>query len=120
MEEKQQLEEQHRAVMDKYKYKRRQIRELQEDLQTMSHTLDNLCRDDEAYKEMIDEKQCKVMQVQTIFVSKENILEQFGRVLTQIESISSDSSSHEHVSENIFETLGLSFNSFQLAVEQRT
>lgn len=33
MEEKQQLEEQMRAVMDKYKYKRRQIRELQEDLQ---------------------------------------------------------------------------------------
>ena len=32
MEEKQQLEEQMRAVMDKYKYKRRQIRELQEDL----------------------------------------------------------------------------------------
>ena len=48
MEEKEQLEEQMRAVMDKYKYKRRQIRELQEDLQTMSHTLDNLSRDEEA------------------------------------------------------------------------
>ena len=33
MDEKQQLDEQMRAVMDKYKYKRRQIRELQEDLQ---------------------------------------------------------------------------------------
>ena len=33
MEDKQQLEEQLRAVMDKYKYKRRQMRELQEDLQ---------------------------------------------------------------------------------------
>jgi len=42
MEEKSQLEEQLRAVMDKYKYKRRQIRELQEDLQTMSRTMDNL------------------------------------------------------------------------------
>ena len=48
MEEKRQLEEQMRAVMDKYKYKRRQIRELQEDLQTMGHTLDNLTRDEEA------------------------------------------------------------------------
>ena len=37
MEEKQQLEEQLRAVMDKFKYKRRQIRELQEDLQ-VGHT----------------------------------------------------------------------------------
>ena len=42
MEEKSQLEEQLRAVMDKYKYKRRQIRELQEDLQTMGRTMDNL------------------------------------------------------------------------------
>ena len=63
MEEKQQLEEQHRAVMDKFKYKRRQIRELQDDLQTMSHTLDNLCRDEDAYVQMIDEKQNKILQV---------------------------------------------------------
>ena len=48
MEDKQQVEEQLRAVMDKYKYKRRQIRELQEDLQTMGHTLDNLARDEDA------------------------------------------------------------------------
>lgn len=33
MDKKQQLDEQMRAVMDKYKYKRRQIRELQDDLQ---------------------------------------------------------------------------------------
>lgn len=56
MDEKQHLEEQMRAVMDKYKYKRRQIRELQEDLQTMSNTLDNLKRDEDAYDEMVEEK----------------------------------------------------------------
>ena len=40
MEDKEQLEEQMRAVMDKHKYKRRQIRELTEDLQViMSPTL---------------------------------------------------------------------------------
>lgn len=40
MEEKQQLEEQMRAVMDKFKYKRRQIRELQEDLKVLvSHLI---------------------------------------------------------------------------------
>lgn len=59
MEEKQQLEEQMRAVMDKYKYKRRQIRELQEDLQTMSNTLDNLSRDEDAYSETVKEKKVK-------------------------------------------------------------
>ena len=32
--------------MDKYKYKRRQIRELNEDVQTMTSTLENLQRDE--------------------------------------------------------------------------
>ena len=32
-DERQQLEEQHQAVTDKYKYKKRQIKELQEDLE---------------------------------------------------------------------------------------
>ncbi|KAK7484760.1 hypothetical protein BaRGS_00024045, partial [Batillaria attramentaria] len=63
MEEKTQLEEQMRAVMDKYKYKRRQIRELQDDLQTMSTTLDNLNRDEDAYVSMIEEKKNKVLQL---------------------------------------------------------
>lgn len=35
-ERKNQLEEEFRSVMDKYKYKRRQIREMQEDLQVSS------------------------------------------------------------------------------------
>lgn len=61
MEEKGQLEEQMRAVMDKFKYKRRQIRELQEDLQTMSNTLDNLSRDEQAYEEMIEEKEVRTI-----------------------------------------------------------
>ncbi|XP_046566299.1 coiled-coil domain-containing protein 39-like [Haliotis rubra] len=63
MEEKQQLEEQMRAVMDKYKYKRRQIRELQDDLQTMSNTLDNLARDEDAYVDMIEDKKNRILQL---------------------------------------------------------
>lgn len=58
-EEKQRLDEQLRAAMDKYKYKRRQIRELQDDLQTMSNTMENLTRDESAYEEMVEEKQVK-------------------------------------------------------------
>ena len=46
MEDKQQLEEQMRAVMDKYKYKRRQIRELQEDLQVIIYHLSYTFLDD--------------------------------------------------------------------------
>jgi len=63
MDEKHQLDEQMRAVMDKYKYKRRQIRELQDDLHTMSSTLDNLTRDEDAYVGMIDEKKNKLLQL---------------------------------------------------------
>ncbi|XP_005105331.1 coiled-coil domain-containing protein 39 [Aplysia californica] len=63
MDEKRQLDEQMRAVMDKYKYKRRQIRELQDDLHTMSSTLDNLTRDEDAYVGMIDEKKNKILQL---------------------------------------------------------
>lgn len=51
------MDEQLRAAMDKYKYKRRQIRELQDDLQTMSNTMENLTRDERAYEEMVEEKQ---------------------------------------------------------------
>lgn len=56
-EEKQRLDEQLRAAMDKYKYKRRQIREFQDDLQTMSNTMENLTRDERAYEDMVEEKQ---------------------------------------------------------------
>ena len=42
------------------KFKRRQIRELQEDLQTMSNTMENLNRNESAYTEMIEEKEVKM------------------------------------------------------------
>lgn len=60
---KAQLDEQLRAVMDKYKYKRRQIRELQEDLQTMSSAMDTAFRDETAYMEMVQERQNKITQL---------------------------------------------------------
>jgi len=75
MEDKQQLEEQLRAVTDKYKYKRRQIRELQEDLQTMSNTLDNLTRDEDAYIELIGEKQNKTLQLNRDTEDQQNKLD---------------------------------------------
>ncbi|KAK3095543.1 hypothetical protein FSP39_015932 [Pinctada imbricata] len=79
MEEKAQLEEQMRAVMDKYKYKRRQIRELQEDLQTMSNTLDNLSRDEMAYEEMIEEKQNKILQMNKELEDQRSKLERVSK-----------------------------------------
>lgn len=63
-DEKQRLEDQMRAVMDKYKYKRRQIRELQEDLGSMQNTLDSLTADEQALVEFITEKQAKTTNLQ--------------------------------------------------------
>ena len=60
MEQKHQLEEQLRAVMDKYKYKRRQIRELNEDLLQMTGTTDQLVSDERLYNDLMAEKQAKV------------------------------------------------------------
>ncbi|KAF6040654.1 CCDC39 [Bugula neritina] len=79
MEEKAQLEEQLRAVMDKYKYKRRQIRELQEDLQTMGRTMDNLERDDAAYTDLLEEKKNKVLQIQKELDEQKNKLDRAQR-----------------------------------------
>ncbi|CAK8671416.1 unnamed protein product [Clavelina lepadiformis] len=62
-EEKNHLDEQFRNVMDKYKYKRRQIRELQEDLQTMSSAMDTSLRDETAYLEMVQDRKHKIAQL---------------------------------------------------------
>ncbi|XP_078482846.1 coiled-coil domain-containing protein 39-like [Ciona intestinalis] len=62
-EMKNQLDEQLRSVMDKYKYKRRQIRELQEDLQTVSRAMDTSLRDETAYMEMVQDRKAKILQI---------------------------------------------------------
>ena len=59
-EERQRLEEQLRAVMDKYKYKRRQIKELREDLETMNNTLNTLTEEEKELVDIMEEKQDKV------------------------------------------------------------
>ncbi|XP_041120137.1 coiled-coil domain-containing protein 39 isoform X2 [Polyodon spathula] len=62
-EEKLKLDELKRAVEEKYRYKRRQIRELQEDIQGMNSTLDNLLKDEADHHEMSEEAQTKIMNL---------------------------------------------------------
>jgi len=62
-EKKQTLENQLRSVMDTFKYKRRQIKELQEDLQTISSALDTQMRDESAYQEMNEDRRSKIKQL---------------------------------------------------------
>uniref|UniRef100_A0A2K5PVP5 Coiled-coil domain-containing protein 39 n=1 Tax=Cebus imitator TaxID=2715852 RepID=A0A2K5PVP5_CEBIM len=58
-----QLEEQKRAIDEKYRYKQRQIRELQEDIQSMENTLDVLERLANNVKEKLSEKQAYSFQL---------------------------------------------------------
>ncbi|XP_067897600.1 coiled-coil domain-containing protein 39 [Heterodontus francisci] len=62
-EDKLKLEEQKRAVDEKYRYKRRQIRELQEDIQSMTNTLENLLREESALHVMAEEQEDKTMHL---------------------------------------------------------
>ncbi|MXQ84879.1 hypothetical protein E5288_WYG021541 [Bos mutus] len=58
-----QLEEQKRAVDEKYRYKQRQIRELQEDIQSMENTLTVIEHLTNNVKEKVTEKQAYVLQL---------------------------------------------------------
>ena len=63
-EEKEKLEEQLRAVMEKYKFKRRQIREVQEDLETMNTSLNALAKDEQDLVELFKERQNKMAHLE--------------------------------------------------------
>ncbi|XP_048397519.1 coiled-coil domain-containing protein 39 isoform X2 [Stegostoma tigrinum] len=62
-ENKLKLEEQKRAIDEKYRYKRRQIRELQEDIQCMVNTFDNLLKEESALHGMVEEQNDKTMHL---------------------------------------------------------
>ena len=56
-EMKKNLEQQLKSITDKNKYKRRQIKELQEDLQTMAATSQGLTIDEQELISVMEEKQ---------------------------------------------------------------
>merc|ERR1739838_921314 len=80
-EKKSEMDEQLRSVMDTYKYKRRQIRELQEDLQTMSGAMDTSMRDESAYHEMIQDRVNKIKQLEKDLFDQQGKLGRVGKQL---------------------------------------
>ncbi|XP_038603113.1 coiled-coil domain-containing protein 39 [Tachyglossus aculeatus] len=62
-EQKLQLEEQKRAADEKYRYKRRKIKELQEDIQSMENTLEIITKETNACRETLREKQAYSIQL---------------------------------------------------------
>ncbi|XP_074819614.1 coiled-coil domain-containing protein 39 isoform X2 [Natator depressus] len=78
--EKLQLEEEKRAADEKYRYKRRQIKELQDDLQSMENTLDIMIKEEAVYREKTNEKQAHILQLNKEIDQQKPKLE---RVMTQ-------------------------------------
>ncbi|KAM5164293.1 coiled-coil domain-containing protein 39 [Mantella aurantiaca] len=62
-EEKRQLEEQKKAAEEKYRYKRRQIKELQEDMQIMKNTFDSMMKEESSYQEKVNEMLPSITQL---------------------------------------------------------
>ncbi|XP_048362804.1 coiled-coil domain-containing protein 39 [Sphaerodactylus townsendi] len=86
-EEKLQLEKEKRAADEKYRYKRRQIKELQEDIQAMQNTLDNLLKEEVLCQEKSKEKNALILQL-TKDIDNQNPKRE--RVAKQVSRLSRD------------------------------
>ncbi|KAG8581329.1 hypothetical protein GDO81_007633 [Engystomops pustulosus] len=79
-EEKIQLEEQKKAAEEKYRYKRRQIKEIQEDMQIMKNTFDSMMKEEASYQEKVNEMLPSITQLNKETEDQKNKLE---RVMKQ-------------------------------------
>lgn len=89
-EEKIKLEEQKRAAEEKFRYKRRQIKELQEDIQAMTNTLDCMLKDEASIQNMVDEKVAYSTQLNKEIEEQkqklERVLKQCAKLVKEIRS----------------------------------
>ncbi|XP_041751623.2 coiled-coil domain-containing protein 39 [Coregonus clupeaformis] len=99
-QEKLKLDEQKRAAEEKYKYKRRQIRELQEDIQGMNNTLDSLLQEEAVQNERTEETQSRIMSMNRELVSQQ---EKLDRVTKQCSKLTKEIRSAKKAKEETFE-----------------
>ncbi|XP_043926116.1 coiled-coil domain-containing protein 39 [Protopterus annectens] len=89
-EEKLKLEEQKRAVEEKYRFKRKQIRELQDDFRSMSRTLEDLLTDETMYSKSVEEKQSKITHLNKELDNQkqkmERVMKQSSKLAREIRS----------------------------------
>jgi len=69
--------------MDKYKYKRRQVRELQDDLDTMSRTYDSLTSEENSIELVISESEGKVTMSKKQLDEQHNKLDRVSKQLVR-------------------------------------
>uniref|UniRef100_A0A8C2D1C9 Coiled-coil domain-containing protein 39 n=1 Tax=Cyprinus carpio TaxID=7962 RepID=A0A8C2D1C9_CYPCA len=99
-QEKLKLEEQRRAAEEKYKYKKRQTRELQEDIDSMSRTLGGLLQEEAVQKETIKRTQAHVLSLNNYILSKE---EKLNRAIKQCAKYTREIRSAKNSEEKTFE-----------------
>ncbi|NWJ04365.1 CCD39 protein, partial [Crypturellus undulatus] len=89
--EKLKLEEEKRAADEKYRYKRKQIKELQENLQSMEKSLDVILKQEAVYQEQKREKQAIILQLSKEIEEQkpklERVIKQCSRLSKEIQSL---------------------------------
>uniref|UniRef100_A0A8C0AWL1 Coiled-coil domain-containing protein 39 n=1 Tax=Buteo japonicus TaxID=224669 RepID=A0A8C0AWL1_9AVES len=90
-EEKLKLEEEKRAADEKYRYKRRQIKELQENLQSMEKKFDVVLKQEALFQEQKKEKQALILQLNKDIEEQkpklERVTKQCSRLSREIQSL---------------------------------
>ncbi|KAL6489891.1 hypothetical protein MHYP_G00002360 [Metynnis hypsauchen] len=99
-QEKMKLDEQKRAAEDKYKYKRRQIRELQEDIEGMNSSLNSLLQEEAAQSKTNDDVQTRILSLNKELGSQQ---EKLGRVTKQCSRLTKEIRSAKKTKEETFE-----------------
>uniref|UniRef100_A0A8C1KT79 Coiled-coil domain-containing protein 39 n=1 Tax=Cyprinus carpio TaxID=7962 RepID=A0A8C1KT79_CYPCA len=99
-QEKLKLEEQRRAAEEKYKYKKRQIRELQEDIESMSRTLEGLLQEEAVQNESVERTQAHVLSLNKDILSQK---EKLNRASKQCAKYTREIRSAKNTNEKTFE-----------------
>ncbi|NXJ65966.1 CCD39 protein, partial [Rostratula benghalensis] len=90
-EEKLKLEEEKKAADEKYRYKRRQIKELQENLQSMEKSFETMLKQEALFQEQNKEKQALVLQLNKDIEEQkpklERVINQCSRLSREIQSL---------------------------------
>ncbi|NXN34453.1 CCD39 protein, partial [Nycticryphes semicollaris] len=90
-EEKLKLEEEKKAADEKYRYKRRQIKELQENLQSMEKSFETMLKQEALFQQQNKEKQALVLQLNKDIEEQkpklERVINQCSRLSREIQSL---------------------------------
>ncbi|XP_051989390.1 coiled-coil domain-containing protein 39-like isoform X2 [Xyrauchen texanus] len=99
-QEKLKLEEQRRAAEEKCKYKKRQIQELQEDIEGMNSTLEGLLQEQTIQNENTERTESHVLSLNKELISQE---EKLNRVVKQCSKYTREIRSAKNTKEKTFE-----------------